>query len=74
MAIKLYVPPSSTTADDKALLLPREKVEKVVLAVAMEAYDGASNGNKTRGGVRRANEMYVTAPLFRCPVILGTSN
>ena len=25
----------------------------------MEAYDGASNGNKTRGGVKKANDMYV---------------
>ncbi|KAK5127265.1 hypothetical protein LTR08_004473 [Meristemomyces frigidus] len=53
LAIKLYVP--SSTADDEALL-PRERVERVVLAKIMEEFDGASNGNKMRGGVRRANE------------------
>lgn len=37
--------------------LPREDVERVVLAKAMEAYDGASNGNKTRGGIKKANDM-----------------
>ena len=25
----------------------------------MSSYDAASNGNKTRGGVRKASEMYV---------------
>ena len=64
LAIKFYVPPSSTTTTEKAdrLLLPRERVERVVLDVAMEVFDGASNGNKTRGGVKRANETYAFLP------------
>ena len=30
-----------------------------MLTKAMESYDGASNGNRTRGGVKKANDMYV---------------
>ncbi|KAL8968814.1 MAG: hypothetical protein Q9197_004670 [Variospora fuerteventurae] len=33
-------------------------LEKTILSVAMSFYDGASNGNRTRGGVRKASEMY----------------
>ena len=36
-------------------------MERIVLATAMEAYDGATNGNKTRGGMKKANDMYVSA-------------
>lgn len=38
--------------------LPVETIEKTVLSVAMSFYDGASNGNRTRGGVRKTSEMY----------------
>lgn len=41
-------------------LLPFSRVEQVILDKAMEAYDGASNGNRTRGGIKRANDMYGT--------------
>ncbi|KAK5173771.1 uncharacterized protein LTR77_002452 [Saxophila tyrrhenica] len=37
--------------------LPAQRIEEVVLEEAMEAYDGASNGNKTRGGVKKANDI-----------------
>jgi protein transport protein SEC39 len=33
-----------------------EEVEKVVVESAMTFYDNASNGNKTRGGIKRASE------------------
>lgn len=33
-------------------------LERTILSVAMSFYDGASNGNRTRGGVRKASEMY----------------
>jgi len=36
-----------------------ETLEHVVLAKAMEAYDGASNGNRTRGGMKKASDMWV---------------
>ena len=39
--------------------LSLDVVEDVVMEVAMSCYDGASNGNKTRGGIRRASDMYV---------------
>ena len=41
------------------LPLSLDVVEDVVMEVAMSCYDGASNGNKTRGGIRRASDMYV---------------
>ncbi|KAL8770194.1 MAG: hypothetical protein Q9209_004036 [Squamulea sp. 1 TL-2023] len=37
--------------------LPEDILEKTVLVVAMSFYDGASNGNRTRGGVRKASEI-----------------
>lgn len=33
------------------------EVEETLLAQIMEAYDSASNGNKTRGGIKKANDM-----------------
>lgn len=32
-------------------------LEKIVLSVALACYDGASNGNKTRGGLLKTSEM-----------------
>jgi len=43
--------------DSNARMLPVESTETIVLAKALEAYDGASNGNKMRGGVKKASEM-----------------
>ena len=37
--------------------LPQTTVEKTVLDVALASFDGASNGNRSRGGVRKASEM-----------------
>ena len=37
--------------------LPRSKVEKVILEAALHHYDNASNGNRTRGGMKRAFDM-----------------
>ncbi|KAL9597690.1 MAG: hypothetical protein Q9179_004176 [Wetmoreana sp. 5 TL-2023] len=39
--------------------IPDDILEKTVLSVAMSFYDGASNGNRTRGGIRKASDMYV---------------
>ncbi|KAL9027208.1 MAG: hypothetical protein Q9196_004241, partial [Gyalolechia fulgens] len=36
--------------------IPDAILEKTILSVAMSFYDGASNGNRTRGGVRKASE------------------
>lgn len=38
--------------------IPVDVLEKTVLSIAMSFYDGASNGNRTRGGVRKASDMY----------------
>lgn len=37
--------------------ISENNVEKTVLNVALACYDAASNGNRTRGGVRKASEM-----------------
>ncbi|KAF2183130.1 secretory pathway Sec39 [Zopfia rhizophila CBS 207.26] len=51
LAIKLYIQAPSD------LQLPLPDVEKVVLASSMENYDNASNGNRTRGGMKRASDI-----------------
>lgn len=45
--------------------LPTERAEQVVLGKAMEAYDAASNGNRTRGGMKKASDVYVRKELYR---------
>jgi protein transport protein SEC39 len=50
LAIKLYLKSSHPS-------LPLERVGEVVLHEAMAAYDSASNGNKTRGAMKKANDM-----------------
>lgn len=37
--------------------LPRPKVEEAAVQVALAAYDNASNGNRTRGGVKKASDI-----------------
>jgi len=43
--------------DTNARMLPPELTERILLAKALEAYDGASNGNRQRGGVKKAGDM-----------------
>ena len=38
-------------------VLSSEQTEAIILSKALEAYDSASNGNKTRGGMKKANDM-----------------
>jgi hypothetical protein len=52
LAIEIYLKPSF---GQQPLL--SSDVEKVVLASAMHFYDNASNGNRNRGGVKRAADM-----------------
>ena len=40
--------------------LSTETVENVVLEIALSAYDAASNGNRTRGGVGKASDIFST--------------
>lgn len=44
--------------------LPKDEVEKSVLQVALAAYDNASNGNRTRGGIKKANEIISSLSSF----------
>ncbi|EME88040.1 uncharacterized protein MYCFIDRAFT_95344, partial [Pseudocercospora fijiensis CIRAD86] len=60
LAARLYL-----TSDTKESL-SATKVENAVLAIAMEAYDGATNGNKTRGGMKKANDILLAFdPYFK---------
>ena len=43
-----------------SLPLSKETVESTALHAALSAYDAASNGNRTRGGVRKASEIIST--------------
>lgn len=52
LAVNLYV---RETPDHHPLPLP--VVEKVVLTTAMHHYDNASNGNRARGGMKRASDI-----------------
>lgn len=52
LAIRTYL-----DDEDMQKEFPRERVEGIVVGKAMDAYDGASNGNRTRGGMKKANDM-----------------
>ena len=40
--------------------LPTDVVKETILSAALSAYDAASNGNRTRGGVRKASDIIST--------------
>ncbi|PVH96218.1 secretory pathway Sec39 [Periconia macrospinosa] len=52
LAIQIYVQPSAGQQP-----LPPSDVERIILETIMHYYDNASNGNKTRGGMKRASDM-----------------
>lgn len=60
---------SSIYINTSQQVLPLARVEQVILDKAMEAYDGASNGNRTRGGVKRANDMYDMFSRHQVPIL-----
>ena len=51
-----YSLPSKIYCQEKSPL-PAETLEATILDVALSAYDAASNGNRTRGGVRKASDI-----------------
>ena len=51
LAVEVYANPTSPSP------LPLDQVEAAVTEAIFAAYDSASNGNKTRGGMKRASEM-----------------
>lgn len=50
LAVDLYTQP-------QAAPLNRAQVENAVVEAIFSAYDNASNGNRTRGGMKRAYDM-----------------
>ncbi|KAF2261740.1 secretory pathway Sec39 [Lojkania enalia] len=54
-----YVLASQTYIEDSAQqrILPLADVEGVILESVMHCYDNASNGNRTRGGMKRASDI-----------------
>ncbi|KAH0542888.1 hypothetical protein FGG08_002748 [Glutinoglossum americanum] len=55
LVTELYINPS-----DAERPLAMAEIEKVVVESAMIFYDNASNGNKTRGGIKRASQAIAT--------------
>ncbi|CAK1355080.1 unnamed protein product [Cercospora beticola] len=51
LATRLYLSPESDTA------ISKDRSETVILDKAMEIYDSASNGNRQRGAMKRANDI-----------------
>ena len=54
----------------KTSRLVQEDLEKVILDQAMRCYDNASNGNRTRGSMKKASDMYVHVRMPLCQVML----
>ncbi|KAF2703322.1 secretory pathway Sec39 [Pleomassaria siparia CBS 279.74] len=54
LAIQIYINTSGPAP------LTKSDVQKVVLETAMHDYDNASNGNRTRGGMKKASEIVST--------------
>ena len=48
---------SEVYCDAERCPLPKDQVERSILEVLLASYDNASNGNRTRGGVKKANEI-----------------
>jgi hypothetical protein len=60
LAVQTYI--KSSTGQHP---IPLDAVEKTVLTAAMNHYDNATNGNRTRGGMKRASEIVTAfAPHF----------
>ena len=56
--IDIYLPSSQVLEQ-----LPLEQVEQIVLEAVTSAYDNASNGERTRGEMKRAYDMWVSEAL-----------
>lgn len=42
--------------------MPKKLLQDTIFAAALNAFDNASNPNRTRGGLKKCDEMYVTTP------------
>jgi hypothetical protein len=45
--------------------LPKEVLQDTIFAAAYNAFDSASNPNRTRGGLKKCDDMYVMKPFAR---------
>lgn len=62
--------------------LPTQAVEKVVIDLALQYYDEASNGNRSRGGVKKASDLlaafssqFPNSPAFRrCNALISATH
>lgn len=52
MVAEMYIRDTSNT------VLTSEAIEQVIASTALQFYDSASNGNKTRGHMKKASDMY----------------
>ncbi len=77
LAIKTYTDPESHYGN-----LTADQVLQVVLDTALRQYDNASNGNRTRGGMKKASDIiaafrphYRKSPAFqRCEALLAATH
>ncbi|KAF9741699.1 hypothetical protein PMIN02_000634 [Paraphaeosphaeria minitans] len=53
LVVQLYIRPASDRS-----LLPLADVERTILTAVLQHYDNASNGNRTRGGMKRASDIF----------------
>jgi hypothetical protein len=49
-AKKIYI-------QSKTRPLPKETIEKIIVETALGSYDNATNGNRTRGGIKKASDI-----------------
>ena len=67
---------------DAAHCLAPEDIEQVIIEVALHHYDNATNGNRTRGGVKKASEIILTLRQYfprstafqRCEALLAATH
>ncbi|KAL5377336.1 hypothetical protein DPSP01_009834 [Paraphaeosphaeria sporulosa] len=52
LVVQLYIRPASDRS-----ALPLADVERTILTAVLQHYDNASNGNRTRGGMKRASDI-----------------
>lgn len=67
---------------DTTHYLASEDIEQVIVEVALHHYDNATNGNRTRGGVKKASEIILTLRQYfprstafqRCEALLAATH
>lgn len=50
-----------TTREQRTSRLTDDKIESTILNEAMQFYDLSTNGNRTRGSMKKCSDMYVPA-------------